>query len=82
MYTMKRNGIEIDYCASCHGVSLERGELDKLVDREQSRESDRPSPSHGNVSEISRESAPPKDGDKKRQRRTGILAELFDCLRA
>ena len=30
-----REGIEIDYCPECRGVWLDRGELDKLVQREQ-----------------------------------------------
>jgi Zn-finger nucleic acid-binding protein len=29
-----RQGIEIDYCPQCRGVWLDRGELDKLIDRE------------------------------------------------
>ncbi len=28
----ERRGIEIDYCPSCRGVWLDRGELDKLID--------------------------------------------------
>ncbi len=28
-----RNGIEIDYCPKCRGVWLDRGELDKIVER-------------------------------------------------
>jgi len=28
-----RNGIEIDYCPKCRGVWLDRGELDKIIDR-------------------------------------------------
>ena len=28
-----RNGIEIDYCPSCRGVWLDRGELDKIIER-------------------------------------------------
>lgn len=28
-----RNGIEIDYCPQCRGVWLDRGELDKIIDR-------------------------------------------------
>jgi len=27
----ERQGIEIDYCAKCRGVWLDRGELDKLI---------------------------------------------------
>jgi uncharacterized protein len=29
----ERSGIEIDYCPECRGVWLERGELDKILDR-------------------------------------------------
>jgi Zn-finger nucleic acid-binding protein len=28
-----RQGIEIDYCPKCRGVWLDRGELDKLIER-------------------------------------------------
>ncbi|MFN8675091.1 MAG: zf-TFIIB domain-containing protein [Thermomicrobiales bacterium] len=28
-----RQGIEIDYCPQCRGIWLDRGELDKLLDR-------------------------------------------------
>jgi hypothetical protein len=29
----ERSGIEIDYCPQCRGVWLDRGELDKLIER-------------------------------------------------
>ena len=29
----ERTGIEIDYCPTCRGVWLDRGELDKIIDR-------------------------------------------------
>lgn len=28
-----RSGVEIDYCPSCRGVWLDRGELDKIIER-------------------------------------------------
>jgi Zn-finger nucleic acid-binding protein len=28
-----RQGVEIDYCPSCRGVWLDRGELDKIIER-------------------------------------------------
>lgn len=28
-----RSGIEIDYCPTCRGVWLDRGELDKIIER-------------------------------------------------
>ena len=29
----ERSGIEIDYCPTCRGVWLDRGELDKIIER-------------------------------------------------
>jgi uncharacterized protein len=29
----ERLGVEIDYCPECRGVWLDRGELDKIIDR-------------------------------------------------
>ncbi|MBG6212252.1 MAG: zf-TFIIB domain-containing protein [Cryobacterium sp.] len=29
----ERGGVEIDYCPECRGVWLDRGELDKIIDR-------------------------------------------------
>jgi len=31
----ERQGIEIDYCPQCRGVWLDRGELDKIIERSQ-----------------------------------------------
>lgn len=31
----ERLGIEIDYCPQCRGVWLDRGELDKIIERSQ-----------------------------------------------
>jgi len=30
---MERQGVEIDYCPTCRGVWLDRGELDKIIER-------------------------------------------------
>ena len=33
----ERSGIEIDYCPECRGVWLDRGELDKIIERSASQ---------------------------------------------
>jgi uncharacterized protein len=33
---MDRQGVEIDYCPKCRGVWLDRGELDKIIERSES----------------------------------------------
>ena len=34
----ERQGIEIDYCPKCRGVWLDRGELDKIIERSTAQE--------------------------------------------
>ena len=29
----ERQGVEIDYCPGCRGIWLDRGELDKIIDK-------------------------------------------------
>ena len=33
----EKKGVEIDYCPECHGIWLDRGELEKLMEKEESR---------------------------------------------
>lgn len=33
LHMSHRDGIEIDYCPECRGVWLDRGELDKIIER-------------------------------------------------
>ena len=37
-----RQGVEIDYCPECRGVWLDRGELDKIIERSSPATSQRP----------------------------------------
>lgn len=43
----ERQGIEIDYCPQCRGVWLDRGELDKIVERAEMAQA--PTPAAGPV---------------------------------
>ncbi len=36
----ERQGIEIDYCPKCRGIWLDRGELDKIIERSVSYDED------------------------------------------
>lgn len=40
----ERQGVEIDYCPQCRGVWLDRGELDKLIERSAAQEAPRAAP--------------------------------------
>ena len=63
----ERQGIEIDYCPECRGVWLDRGELDKIIER-----SDTPPPRR------EPETRPYRDDDYKYKRKKSFLSELFD----
>jgi Zn-finger nucleic acid-binding protein len=43
----ERQGIEIDYCPQCRGVWLDRGELDKIVERSAVEAPPPPAPPQG-----------------------------------
>ena len=67
-----RSGVEIDYCPQCRGVWLDRGELDKIIER--SIPSSAPPPSaHRGYSDAGYEDRP-----RKKKKRGGFLDELFD----
>ena len=36
MRTYERNGVHVDQCTDCRGIFLDRGELDRLIDAENS----------------------------------------------
>lgn len=40
----ERQGVEIDYCPKCRGIWLDRGELDKILERAASHEAQLPQP--------------------------------------
>ena len=40
----ERGGIEIDYCPTCRGVWLDRGELDKIIERSLTQPAAAPAP--------------------------------------
>ena len=37
-----RQGVEIDYCPTCRGIWLDRGELDKIIERSSGTETSSP----------------------------------------
>lgn len=74
----ERQGVEIDYCPNCRGVWLDRGELDKIIDKSAPSDSHQQSGSHRHDDERSRHygSDSQKYGHKKKKE--GFLGDLFD----
>jgi hypothetical protein len=78
-----RSGVEIDYCPKCRGVWLDRGELDKIIERAA------PAPAHAPRGETPRAEAS-RDDYRPRQvlddryekprykKRESFLSDLFD----
>jgi uncharacterized protein len=42
MRTYERNGVHVDQCSDCRGIFLDRGELDRLIDAENTWHGDEP----------------------------------------
>lgn len=69
----ERQGVEIDYCPKCRGVWLDRGELDKILEKSATTQEAAPSAS-----------PPPPQHEqsyhhsKPYKRRKSFLEEIFD----
>lgn len=81
-----RNGVEIDYCPKCRGVWLDRGELDKIIDRALGSAPAQMAPPPPPAAPQHRHPAPPpryeEDDDYrhgyKKKRKESFLGDLFD----
>jgi len=66
-----RNGVEIDYCPQCRGVWLDRGELDKIIER-------------SSVPAAQPQAAPRahehayEDRPRRKKKRDSFLSDIFD----
>lgn len=69
-----RQGIEIDYCPKCRGVWLDRGELDKIIERSTAAVSSPPPPPPLAAHPAPFAHSQPYYG----KRRKSFLEELFD----
>ena len=88
-----RNGVEIDYCPKCRGVWLDRGELDKIIERNTAPETTRSAPVREAAPIYQPEpgrSTPQREEPRRRRddddddhrtpkkRRESFLSDLFD----
>ena len=68
----ERQGIEIDYCPGCRGVWLDRGELDKIIERSAAA-----APSRAKEAYLE-PGRPSGDYRYHKKKKGGLLADLFD----
>jgi Zn-finger nucleic acid-binding protein len=79
----ERSGIEIDYCPSCRGVWLDRGELDKIIERA-APQSAPPAPAAGSYEaerddrRRTQEQRYAQPQQYRRKKKEGWLGEIFD----
>ena len=79
-----RNGIEINYCPDCRGVWLDRGELDKIIERsvQQPPVQQPPIPQRSNYPNQERYYSDKdqyySDKDRYYKKKKGLLGDLFD----
>lgn len=74
----ERSGIEIDYCPSCRGVWLDRGELDKIIDRSSDVVQAKRSEDTDQSRRIPTEHYDSRDNQYKRRKKESFLSDLFD----
>lgn len=77
-----RQGIEIDYCPNCRGVWLDRGELDKLIERASApMEMERPPVVYGDRPDYRRDYDRDDDDRYKHggyRKKKSFWSEMFD----
>lgn len=73
-----RSGIEIDYCPQCRGVWLDRGELDKIIERAAPQAAASPAAAPAPHYPAAPPMYPPQGGYYRKKKREGFLGELFD----
>ena len=69
----EREGISIDYCPQCRGVWLDRGELEKIIDRSTARESAWDDASAGAKGRVRSE-----DYEHRKYQKKSFWREIFD----
>jgi hypothetical protein len=73
-----RSGVEIDYCPQCRGVWLDRGELDKIIERSVAP----PPPPQQAARPDTRAQYDDHDDDydrpRRKKKRDSFLSDIFD----
>ena len=75
-----RQGIEIDYCPTCRGVWLDRGELDKIIERS-AQPAAEPAPTQRHAPQPAPHYPPQQQGyhgKPQYYKQKSWLSELFD----
>ncbi|CAO1655161.1 MAG: zf-TFIIB domain-containing protein [Parasphingorhabdus sp.] len=73
-----RQGVEIDFCPQCRGVWLDRGELDKIIERSEAVTVSRPRDEGRSSPGFSAHDDRQRSKHHGYKRRRSFLSDLFD----
>ncbi|MBO6604030.1 MULTISPECIES: TFIIB-type zinc ribbon-containing protein [Rhodobacterales] len=73
-----RQGVEIDYCPQCRGVWLDRGELDKIIERSTADAPAAPQPARRGYDDDYDQGPDRSSSYHKKKRRGSFLDDIFD----
>jgi Zn-finger nucleic acid-binding protein len=74
----ERQGVEIDYCPECRGIWLDRGELDKIIEKSNAAENQTASKNTHQIPQQSLFNNQKDQGNYRYKQKKSWLNELFD----
>ena len=69
----ERRGVEIDYCPECRGIWLDRGELEKIMEKEDTY-------INKEVKESSHKESKHYEEKPRKQKRESFMSEIFEMF--
>ena len=69
----EKKGVEIDYCPECRGIWLDRGELEKIMEKEDAY-------INKEVKESSHKESKHYEEKPRKQKRESFMSEIFEMF--
>ncbi|HIT38386.1 MAG TPA: zf-TFIIB domain-containing protein [Candidatus Onthousia faecipullorum] len=69
----ERRGVEIDYCPECRGIWLDRGELEKIMEKEDTY-------INKEIKESSHKESKHYEEKPKKHKRESFMSEIFEMF--
>ena len=69
----ERHGVEIDYCPECRGIWLDRGELEKIMEKEDTY-------INKEIKESSHKESKHYEEKPRKQKRESFMSEIFEMF--
>ena len=70
---IEKKGVEIDYCPECRGIWLDRGELEKIMEKEDAY-------INKEVKESSHKESKHYEEKPRKQKRESFMSEIFEMF--